>query len=276
MLWVIPGKQVGIRNVDTDEKASVVAGGLMNHVLVGRTLAESTMASFGCDNLFAGIIKSRDAFSVAGAVKAVSLSVVEEAEKVANHYHIRVGQGYAAMFNAFSSFIRKSNNGGVFSAAELQGIKGCSFVLYEEWGLAGFTKANEDAFGEVFKLAKGHLGLIKVSNKKAIGRFAKGAALANGAKEAAAVFVAQHMIQSGIERNEPVVAKSAKAAAIKAEALSNGLFRTLTKGAHSFGSDAINPIFKQASVDAENVFADALVAWQTFALNGLNVVVVST
>ena len=273
VLWVIPAKQVGIRTVDTDEKASVVAGGLMNHVLVGKDLAIKTMDAFGCDNLFAGIIKSRDEFSVKGAVHGITLDVIAEAEAVAKHYRVRVGQGYAAMFNAFSSFIRKSNNGGAFTAVELQAIKGCSFVLYEEWGLAGFTQENETAFGQMSDLAKAHLGLVKASNKKALSRFSKGSksVAANAVKEAAAVFVAQHKVRSRIERNQGFVAKNAKAVAIKEEALVNGLFRTLTKGAHSFESDNINPIFVKASVDAEDVFADALAAWQTFAVNGLNI-----
>ena len=135
VLWVIPAKQVGINNVDNSAEDSARAGSLMKHELVSFSLSESTMAAFGCDDLLSGIIKTRDEFSVLEPTKELKgMNVIAEAVAVAKHYRIRVGQGYAAMFNAYASFIRQANNGYVFSTEELQGIKGCSFVLYEEWG----------------------------------------------------------------------------------------------------------------------------------------------
>ena len=83
------------------------------------------------------------------------------------------------------------------------------------------------------------------------------------AKDYAAIYVAQHIVQSKLERGKSVIAGSVEAKAIKAEALSNELFRSLTKGAFSFGSDNINPIFQQGSVDASNPFAEALASWQS-------------
>lgn len=267
VLWVIPAKQVSINNVDRSAKDSARAGSLMNHSLVGNSLAESTMAAFGCDNLLAGIIKARPDFSVENPTHKVAIDVVAEAEKVANHYRIRVGQGYAAMFNAYASFIRQANNGYVFSNEELQGIKGCSFVLYEEWGLAGYSEENETNFKAIRHIAKGQLGLVKRVTRS--NRFKKGCTSNAEAKEQAARYVAQHIIQSGIERSGNVVCSSIEAKAIKEEALANGLFRSLTKGAFSFGSSDINPIFKGDKVDVSNPFAEALTSWQSFAEKGL-------
>ncbi|MEM8722198.1 MAG: hypothetical protein AAGE84_23370 [Cyanobacteria bacterium P01_G01_bin.39] len=266
VLWVIPAKQVSINNVDNSAEDSARAGSLMNHSLVGNSLAESTMTAFGCDNLLKGIIKARPDFSVKNPTHKVAIDVVAEAEKVANHYRIRVGQGYAAMFNAYASFIRQANNGYVFSNAELQGIKGCSFVLYEEWGLAGFSEENETNFKAIRHIAKGQLGLAKKVSRS--NRFKKSNS-GSETKEQAARYVAQHIIQSKIERSGNVVCSSIEAKAIKEEALSNGLFRSLTKGAFSFSSSDINPIFKGGKVDVSNPFAEALTSWQSFAANGL-------
>ena len=267
VLWIIPAKQVSVANVDKSTENSVRAGSLMNHCLVGSSLAESTMAAFGCDNLLAGIIKPRPDFSVEAPAHKVAIDVVAEAEKVANHYRVRVGQGYAAMFNAYSSFIRQIDNGYVFCLEELQGIKGCSFVLYEEWGLAGFSEENEDNFKAIRHIAKGQLGLVKRSTRS--NRFKKGCTSKAEARERAARYVAQHIIQSKTERGSSVVVSTNEAKAIKEEALTNGLFRSLTKGAFSFGSNNINPIFTKATVDAFNPFAEALTAWQSFAEKGL-------
>lgn len=263
VLWLVPAKQVRIKNIDTD--ATKVAS-LMSHKLVGKTLADETMEAFGCDNLYEGIIKPRDEFSVLNPTHKITINIVDEAEEVANHYRVRVGQGYSAMFNAYASFISRSNKGQAFNnRLELQAIKGASFVLYEEWGLAGYSDENKAKLQEMRSLAKICLGKAKAPARS---RFDAPSAN-SGAKELCAEFVAQSIIQSDIEQGYSVVARSTKALAIKEEALANGLFRSLTKGAFSFGGKEISPIFRDSKVDASNPFSEALASWQSFANKGL-------
>ena len=277
-LWIIPAKQVGISNVDEEGyttkegvvvNPSAVVASLMNHPLVGKKLADETMKEFKCDNVIAGIIKARSPFSLANPTVNVPSFVVDEAEKVAHHYRVRVGQGYSAMFNAFGSFINKVNSNRTFTKEELIAVKACSFVIYEEWGLAGYTAENEANFKSIYTLAKSKIGLGKAPvSAKAKGRFSK-ASSAPSAKDIVAEYIGQSIIQSKAEQGETLIARTTAISAIKEEALMNGLFRTLTKGAYSFGSSKISPIMQKATIDTNNPFSEALVAWQSFAVGGL-------
>ena len=276
-LWIIPAKQVGISNVDkegyttkegVEVNPSVAVSSLMKHPLVGKALADKTMKEFGSENVIAGIIKERSPFSIANPTVNVPALLVEEAEAVAHHYRVRVGQGYSAMFNAFGSFINKVNSGGTFTREELIAVKASSFVIYEEWGLAGYTAENETNFKSIYTLAKSKIGLAKAQvSSKAKGRFSK--VSTRSPRDIVAEYIAQSIIQSKGEQGETLIARTPVISTIKEEALMNGLFRTLTKGAYSFGSEKINPIIQRATVDRSNPFSEALVAWQSFAQSGL-------
>ena len=281
-LWIVPLKQVRISNVDTEgERGEAVResiASMMNHPLVGKEIAVEAMSTFGAEDLFAGIIKSRDNFGV--AVKAVvgdsNPNIIKLAENVANHYTVRVGQGYSIMFNSFNSFTTKFHKKGVsaFSHAEIVAIKASSFVFYEEFGLAGFSSDNESQFAKLTKSALERLGKTKVSSSGLLTRKNKG-----GNKTPwfyASKFRAQSIIQSQTELckhfgNVELKFGTSESQIIKVEALNNGLFRTLTKG-HLNQEDCINGIFTSISVgmiDVSHPFADAMIAWQQFVNGGL-------
>ena len=286
VLWVCPANQIGVANVNSNcfttkegiaINPSTVAGSLMKHELVGQAIANKTMDAFGCENLYSGIIKCREKFSVLNPATEIEINILEEAEKVARHYRERVGQGYSVMFNAYSTYINKINNGGVFSEAEVIGIKGCSFVYYESAGLSGYTDDNEKAFADLKERAKVHLGIHKGSSSSMINKKLRransgsGAGLSTEVKNAAAIFFAQHLVQSKVECAGNFFAKDAKASGIREEALANGLFRSLTKGAFIYDGTEVNSLFNSAQVNEGNPFADALKTWQSFVQNGLSV-----
>ncbi len=289
-LWIVPLKQVRISNVDTlGERGDAVRNSIasmMNHPLVGKEIAVEAMSTFGAGDLFAGIIKPRSNFGV--DVNAVvgdsSPNIIELAEAVANHYSIRVGQGYSLMFNAFNSFTTKFHQSGydaalssqmeAFSHEEIVAIKASSFVFYEEFGLAGFSKSNESQFAKLTNSALERLGKNKVSSSGLLTRKNKG-----GNKNPwfyASRFRAQSIIQSQTELckyfgDVELKFGTSESNLIKVEALNNGLFRTLTKG-HLNSESCINGIFTSLSVgmiDAAHPFADAMIAWQEFVNGGL-------
>ena len=259
---------------------------MMNHPLVGKEIAVEAMKTFGAGDLFAGIIKPRSNFGV--DVQAVvgdsNPNIIDLAEAVANHYTVRVGQGYSLMFNAFNSFTTKFHQSGysaalssqmeAFSHAEIVAIKASSFVFYEEFGLAGFSAGNEDEFVNLTNSALERLGKAKVSSNGLLTRKNKG-----GNKNPlfyASKLRAQSIIQSQTELNKhfgDVELKfgTSESQQIKVEALNNGLFRTLTKG-HLNQEGCINGIFTSLSVGMINdshPFAEAMIAWQEFVNDGL-------
>ncbi len=198
------------------------------------------------------------------------------AEAVANHYTVRVGQGYSLMFNAFNSFTTTFHQSGysAFSHGEIVAIKASSFVFYEEFGLAGFSNSNEFQFVKLTNSALERLGKNKVSSSGLLTRKNKG-----GNKNPwfyASKFRAQSIIQSQTELSKhfgDVELKfgTSESQQIKVEALNNGLFRTLTKG-HLNQEGDINGIFTSISIgmiDAAHPFAEAMIAWQEFVNGGL-------
>ena len=281
-LWIVPLKQVRISNVDTEgERGDAVRSSIssmMNHPLVGKEIAMEAMKTFGAGDLFAGIIKPRDNFGT-GMKKVVVNShsnIIDLSERVANHYTVRVGQGYSIMFNSFNSFVTKFHNEGVeaFSDAEIIAIKASSFVFYEEFGLAGFSANNESQFAKLTKSALERLGKTKVSSSGLLTRKNKG-----GKKNPwfyASQFRAQSIVQSQTELckhfgNVELKFGTSESQQIKVEALNNGLFRTLTKG-HLNQEGGINGIFsglEAEMIDAAHPFADAMIAWQQFVDGGL-------
>jgi hypothetical protein len=281
-LWIVPLKQVRISGVDTegergDEVRESIAS-MMNHPLVGKEIAVEAMAKFGAGDLFAGIIKPRSNFGaeINNVVVDSNPDIIKLAEAVANHYTVRVGQGYSLMFNAFNSFTTKYHQSGysAFSHAEIVAIKASSFVFYEEFGLAGFSAGNESQFDKLTKSALERLGKNKVSSSGLLTRKNKG-----GNKNPwfyASKFRAQSIIQSQTELNKhfgDVELKfgTSESQQIKLEALNNGLFRTLTKG-HLNQDGVINGIFSSLSVDmieTAHPFAEAMITWQEFVNGGL-------
>ena len=170
------------------------------------------------------------------------------------------------MFNAYSSFIRKYNDGEEINPEEILGIKICSFVLYEEWGLAGYSEANEANFKNIYDIAKQQLGVVKT--KADLGMFHRGVAELsnnNNALTYAAVYVAQQIVQSKVEKNPHFV----KGSKIREEALLTGLFRTLSKGAFALDGKTISAVFSQCAEDKNSNYAEALNEWKSFAANGL-------
>ena len=281
-LWIVPLKQVRISSVDTPgERGDAVResiASMMKHPLVGKEIAVEAMAKFGAGDLFAGIIKPRSNFGV--DVNAVigdsNPNIIELAEAVANHYTVRVGQGYSLMFNAFNGFTTKFHKEDVaaFDHAEIVAIKASSFVFYEEFGLSGFSNSNESQFGKLTKSALERLGKNKVSSSGLLTRTNRG-----GNKNPwfyASKFRAQSIIQSQTELNQhfgnvELKFGTSESNLIKVEALNNGLFRTLTKG-HLNQEGCINGIFTRIGgglVDAAHPFAEAMIAWQEFVNGGL-------
>ena len=281
-LWIVPLKQVRISNVDTpgergkEVKNSIAS--MMNHPLVGKEVAVEAMQTFGAGDLFAGIVKPRENFGT--DVKAVvgnsNPNIIDLAEAVANHYTVRVGQGYSLMFNAFNSFTTKFHKFGFkgFDRAEIVAIKASSFVFYEEFGLAGFSAGNESEFAKLTKSALERLGKTKVSSSGLLTRKNKG-----GNKDGwfyASKFRAQSIVQSRTELckhfgDVELKFGTSESQQIKVEALNNGLFRTLTKG-HLNQEGCINGIFtslNEDTIDLAHPFADAMLAWAKFVNGGL-------
>ncbi|MEL6440588.1 MAG: hypothetical protein AAFQ80_15180 [Cyanobacteria bacterium J06621_8] len=279
-LWVVPMKQVTIDNVDGKRKEiiSKAVADMMNHPLVGKVIATEAMASFKAGNLFAGIIKARSNFGddMSKTIVNSNPDIIALAEAVANHYTVRVGQGYSIMFNAFNTFVNKFHGKGLdsISHAEIVAIKASSFVFYEEVGLAGYSASNETQFQNLTDSALERLGKRKVQS----------AGMFNGKNKKgnqnpwfyASLFRAQSIIQSHKERQQyladiPLELNSTASQIIKLDALNNGLFRTLTKG-HLNSDGMINDLitsFNSKTLYKDHPFADALCAWQEFVKDGL-------
>ena len=279
-LWIVPLKQVRVDNIDgkRGEEVRCTLASMMNHPLVGKEIAVEAMTTFGAGDLFAGIIKPRNNFGadVQAVIGDSNPNIIDLAEAVANHYTVRVGQGYSLMFNAFNSFTTKFHKSGhgAFSHAEIVAIKASSFVFYEEFGLAGFSAGNENEFAKLTNSALERLGKTKVSSSGLLTRKNKG-----GNKNPwfyASKFRAQSIIQSQTELNQhfgDVELKfgTTESQQIKVEALNNALFRTLTKG-HLNSEGDISGIFTSLAarmIDAAHPFADAMIAWAEFVNSGL-------
>ena len=279
-LWIVPLKQVRVDNVNgkRSEEVCAAVASMMQHPLVGKEIAVEAMKTFGAGDLFAGIIKPRNNFGadVQAVVGDSDPDIIELAEAVANHYTVRVGQGYSLMFNAFNSFTTKFHKQGFkgFSHPEIVAIKASSFVFYEEFGLAGFSAGNEDEFAKLTNSALERLGKTKVSSNGLLTRKNKG-----GNKNPwfyASKFRAQSIVQSRTELckhfgDVELKFGTSESQQIKVEALNNGLFRTLTKG-HLNQEGCINGIFislTEDTIDAAHPFADAMIAWVEFVNGGL-------
>jgi hypothetical protein len=201
---IIPVKQFGYT-----EDISVLA----KHPLVGREIAEETMKVFGRDNLYQGILQERkETFNVLNPCNSITIDVITEANKVANHYRVRVGQGYSTMFNAFADFTDRYNKGEEISHAEIVGIKAASNVMYEELGLAGYTNDSEDLLATLAYDAKGLRGKVK---KAAYNPFESENTLE--ARAALVKYVAITQIQAGLKqgKNVPTLDLSLKDKAIR-------------------------------------------------------------
>ena len=88
------------------------------------------------------------------------------AEATANHYRLRVGQGYSIMFNAINSYIDQYHSNGATHriaamSREAIAVKAASLYIYEDLGLAGYSYVSEQAFKTLYDLGKGVLGSTK-------------------------------------------------------------------------------------------------------------------
>ena len=228
-LWLVPAKQVGIPNVN--KGGSKMVSELMSHPLVGKEVSEETLSAWRCGGQLEDIVKSRPEFTVENIVKENDVDVIDLANKVAEHYLNKVGLGYSAMFNAYSTFTRKFNNGVKFTRKELLGIKGCSFALYEEFGLSGYSQKNADRF-EQLRLAvtvwtsgaKKQQGVSKFIRKN------KEVQTLDTVKvmHVASQYAAQTVIQAKIRRGEATLLP-AFAKGMEDDAVMSGLMRSLTK-----------------------------------------------
>ena len=296
VLWLIPGKQIGITNLEQ-------AGRLMSHPLVGKDIANRTMASLNAGSLIGGIIsKPNCGFALderepliveymnsdiarhqypkyEDRVKARWARVVELAEKTAQHYTINTGKGYQCMFNAYSKFISDALGGNINQQQNvLVGIKATSFVIYEEWALGGYSEANEALFITLDDQAKELLGTKKKSSRSLASRrnsLTTGGIVDNSIN-LCSPYMAMAKVQSLIENsNQPSVKDEeyavvnlmmAKQSWVHFDAVRFGLFRTLTKGAFAYGdSSRINPIFaKHYSADDNNPYQPVISAWKHY------------
>ena len=297
VLWLIPGKQIGITSLEQASK-------LMSHPLVGKDIANETMSMF-CDgaSLVGGILGKPNAnFAVAepliveymnsdiarhqypkyeDRVKARWAYVVDQANKTAQHYVINTGKGYQCMFNAYSKFISDALGGNINQQKDvLVGIKATSFVIYEEWALGGYSEASETAFLKLDNLAKELLGTKKKSfgNSKGASRFMKlsiNESMTN-AINLCSPYMAMAKVQSMIENSNKPSQKDKEYAVVNLmmvkqswvhfDAVRFGLFRTLTKGAFAYGdSSRVNPIFaKHYPADDNNPYQPVIAAWQKY------------
>ena len=236
-LWLVPAKQVGIPNVSVDGGSEMVSE-LMSHPLVGKQVSKETLSAWRCGGQLEDIVKSRPDFTVENIVKENDVDVIDLANKVAEHYLNKVGLGYSAMFNAYSTFTRKFNNGVRFTRKELLGIKGCSFALYEEFGLSGYSQKNADRF-EQLRLAvtvwtsgaKKQQGVSKFLRRTKSEKVAEKVARldSNDVLHCASQFAAQTVIQAKIRRGEATLLP-AFAKGMEDDAVLSGLMRSLTKG----------------------------------------------
>ena len=229
-LWLVPASQVGIPNVN--KGGSEMVASLMSHPLVGKQISEETLLAWHCSGQLEDIVKSRPQFDVEGILKQVDVDVVDLAEKVAEHYLNKVGLGYSAMFNAYSTFTRKYNNGVRFTHKELLGIKGCSFCLYEEFGLGGYTQQNSDRFEQLRQTvrvwtggAKKQQGVSKFIRKNKEVQTLDTVEVMNYASQ----FAAQTVIQAKLRRGETILLP-AFASSLEDDAIMSGVLRSLTKG----------------------------------------------
>ena len=296
VLWLIPGKQIGITSLEQ-------AGKLMSHPLVGKDIANKTMNAFTDACLVGDIIsKANTGFALderepliveymnsdlakhqypkyEDRVKARWARVVELAEKTSQHYTINTGKGYQCMFNAYSKFISDALGGNINQQQKvLISIKATSFVIYEEWALGGYSEANEALFITLDDQAKELLGTKKKSSRSLASRrnsLTTGGIVDNSIN-LCSPYMAMAKVQSLIENsNQPSVKDEeyavvnlmmAKQSWVHFDAVRFGLFRTLTKGAFAYGdSSRINPIFaKHYSADDNNPYQPVISAWKHY------------
>ena len=226
-LWLVPAKQVGIPNVN--KGGSKMVSELMSHPLVGKQISEETLSAWRCGGQMEDIVKSRPDFTVEGILKGVDVDVVDLAEKVAYHYKVRVGQGYSAMFNAYSTFTRKFNNGVSFTHKELMAIKGCAFALYEEFGLSGYSEGNNARFNEIYEQAQVFFGKVKKKNTKGLFKTKSPKVDIGTVAKCATQFIAQTIIQGKLSKGEEILIPYF-ARSIEDDAVLSGVYRSLTKG----------------------------------------------
>ena len=303
VLWLIPGKQIGITSLEQ-------AGKLMSHPLVGKDIANKTMNAFTDACLVGDIISKANAgFELDVAepliveymnsdfarhqypkyedrVKAQWAYVVELAEKTSQHYTINTGKGYQCMFNAYSKFISDALGGNINQQQKvLIGIKATSFVVYEEWALGGYSDASDRLFIMLDDKAKELLGTKKKSSRSLASRrnsLTTGGIIDNSIN-LCSPYMAMAKVQSMIENSNKVRANGkdeeyavvnlmmAKQSWVHFDAVRFGLFRTLTKGAFAYGdSSRINPIFaKHYSADDNNPYQPVISAWKHYVAYSL-------
>lgn len=193
---------------------------------------------------------------------------IKAAEATANHYRIRVGQGYSAMFNAYSEFISEYNGneqGKFLRKTDLISIKAASFYIYEHIGLSGYSKDNEEMFQKLTKLAEEHLGNRK---PKSVGhrRLDMHTVECRVVREQydlrvapAARYIAMSLIQSRLERANAAEIPALCSNPLAFTAIQHGLFRSLTKSVIN-SQGKLSAVLVHASENSSNPYAPVLVA----------------
>ena len=274
-IWLIPGYQMGTRKVlkPTDAKymPSAKLTALMTHPLVGGKISNKAMYVYaGSNNILSGILETKDVTNLTTTEKlavspGVSISYelgliadrteqlydartqqanpeltigklwCQGAEATANHYRIRVGQGYSIMFNAINTYIDEYHSGNpIRDDRRIYAVKAASLYIYEHIGLAGYSYESEQSFKRLYDFGKGLLGLSKhtvikthfngghrAPYRESVGR-------ATDLSTMAVVdYFAMTIVQSSINRKNSNTQKSGN---LYRSAIKAAVMRSLTKG----------------------------------------------
>ena len=198
---------------------------------------------------------------------------VEDAKATANHYRVRVGQGYSIMFNAVSDYIAKYRERGHLSAnsflteKELVGVMASSVYCYEHLGLSGYSLDTTNAFKVLEDVAKERLGIGKSVTVTDLGSYqpismCSGTAAVRGRKvhsyeyslKPAAEFFAMAIIQRKLERANLAGLQSH---ILFTKACRYSAFRSLTKGMYNSQSKVSNAL-RCAKVNSADPYASLL------------------
>ena len=191
---------------------------------------------------------------------------VEDAEATAQHYRVRVGQGYSIMFNAVSHYVAKYRENNPLTGKDLLAVMASSVYCYEGIGLSGYSINNAKAFDLLESVAKEELGTGKRVTVQDLRTYqpismCQGTAETKGVVNShawtmkpAAAFFAMCMIQSKIERDNQAGLQSH---ALFANACKYSAFRSLTKGMYTSPTKVSNAL-RCANVDSSEPYAPLL------------------
>lgn len=114
------------------------------------------------------------------------------------------------------------------TSKELLAIKGCSFCVYEEFGLSGYSESNEAKFEQLYAEAQVWFGKSKKRNAAGLFKNFGTASNLGTVFECATQFVAQTIVQSKLAKGEEVIIPY-WARSVKDDAVLSGVCRSLTE-----------------------------------------------